>query len=215
MRRSVRSRVGLASIACLTLAGSASGQDAVDAKIVERMAAEKEARRACKVEVCKAFAQPGQGEPIECDVTKTWLKDEIFNRVVGGSYVWGYGHVQCTLKLKLDRGEIAKIASGTEGKAAFAEHAASCTVDDKDQSKGAAFSVKLSATPAVAFAKGEVTAVGMDPVKTEGSSVASTAVASLLAVDKISGLVSKAAAGELNSFIYDKCATDGVTVARK
>lgn len=215
MRRCVFSSVVGVLVACLATAGGAAAQEAVDPKIVERLAAEKEARRTCKLEVCKAFAQPGPGAPIECDVTKTWLKEDILGRIVGGAYVWGYGHVQCTLKLKLDRSEIAKIAGGAEAKASFAEHAASCTVDDKDQSKGAAFSVKLTATPSINFAKGEVAAVALDPVKTEGSAVASAAVTSLLAVDKVSGLVSKAATAELNSFIYDKCAADGITVARK
>jgi hypothetical protein len=207
---------GVAAVAMsLAVMGSVAAEEAVDPKIVERMAKEKEARRACKLDICKAFAEPGAGAPIECDVTKTWLRDEILNRIVGGSYVWGYGHVQCTVKLKLDRAQIASFAGGAEAKAAFAEQVATCNVDDKDQTKGTAFTVKLSAAPVATFAKGDVTAVSVDGLKTEGSSVAAAAVTSIIAVDKVSGLVSKAAAAELNEFIYEKCKADGITVVRK
>jgi hypothetical protein len=37
----------------------------------------------------------------------------------------------------------------------------------------------------------------------------------VLAVDKISGLVSRAAAAEINTFLFDKCKEDGVEIVRK
>jgi len=54
--------------------------------------------------------------------------------------------------------------------------------------------------------------VTLEPVKTEGSSLASAAVSSLMAVDKVSGAVSRAAASEINEFLYTKCKEDGVEV---
>jgi hypothetical protein len=65
-----------------------------DAALEKRMAEEKEARRACKVAICKAFAEPGSGAPVASSFTKTWRRAEILARIVGGSYVWGYGPVQ-------------------------------------------------------------------------------------------------------------------------
>lgn len=207
----------LGSVAGLALSvaslGTALAQDAVapSPELAARMGKEKEARRACKIEICKAFSTPAGGAPITCDVTKTWLKDEITGRVTGGSYVWGYGHTQCSVQLKLDRAEIAKRAAG--GKATFPEHTLSCNVEDKDPAKGKAFSVNLSITPVVSFDGGKATGVALDPVKTEGSSVASAAVTSLMAVDKVSGIVSKGMASEINAFLFNKCKEDGVEIA--
>ena len=70
-----------------------SAKAAEDAALEKRMAEEKEARRACEVAICKSFAEPGSGAPVACSFTKTWRRTEILARIVGGSYVWGYGHV--------------------------------------------------------------------------------------------------------------------------
>lgn len=201
----------------VTFLGTAVAQDAVapSPELAARMGKEKEARKACKIEICKAFATPAAGAPITCDVTKTWLRDEILSRIVGGSYVWGYGHTQCSLKLNLDRGEIAKAMSGDKATATFPAHGFVCNVEDRDASKGKAFDVKVSITPAVTFEKGEAKAVALEPVKTEGSAVASAAVTSVLAVDKVSGVVSRAAAAEINAFLFNKCREDGVEIASR
>jgi hypothetical protein len=201
--------IGAIVIASLAGAGSVSAQD-----LAQRMEKEKEARKACKVEICKAFAAPTQGAPITCDVTKTWLKDEILGRVVGGSYAWSYGHMKCNMALNLDRNELAK-ATGAAAKLTFAEHKVVCDIDDADASKGKAFSINVALTPVATFEKGEAKSVELQPVKAEGSAVASAAVTSVMAVDKVSGMVSRAAASEINSFIYEKCKADGVDIARK
>jgi hypothetical protein len=193
---------------------SSGAQAETSPELAARMAQEKDARRACKIEICKAFAAPTEGAPITCNVTKTWLKSEITQKIVGGSYVWGYGHLQCTLGLSLDRAEIAKAMSPGAGKGSFAEHAATCNVDDADPGKGTAFTVKVTLTPVVAFEKREAKTVVFEPIKTEGSGIAAAAVTSLLAIDKVSGSVSRAAAGEINAFLYEKCQADGVSLVR-
>jgi hypothetical protein len=205
---------GMSLLASGNLAASAQQPD-VAPGLVARMAAEKEGRRACKVQICTAFAKPDAGEPIACEVVKTWTQQEIVDRVVGGSYVWHYGHTQCSVKLALDRGLIAKAM--TEGKTtvSFPEHSFICNVDDKDATKGKAFMVSVKITPAIAFEKGEAKSVTLEPVKAEGSSMASAAVTSLMAVDKVSGMVSRVAAAEINEFLFNKCKDDGVEIARK
>ena len=209
--------LGLFVAALVAGAASASAQDAklnVSPELAARMAAEKEARKACKIDICKAFASGGSGA-ITCDVTKTWAKEEILSRVVGGSYVWGYGHMQCTLALNLDKAELGKALSEAAAKISFPEHKLICNVDDADAAKGQAFSVNVAMTPVVSFEKGEAKSVDLQNVKAEGSSVASAAVSSMMAVDKVSGLVSSAAAKEINAFIYGKCDADGVKIVRK
>ena len=199
----------------LAAAASQAQQAAVAPELEARMDKEKEARRACKVEICNAFAKPATGAPITCDVTKTWTQQEITTRIVGGSYVWRYGHTQCNVKLALDRELIAKAMKEAKTTVAFPEHAFVCNVDDADAAKGKAFTVTVSATPAVVFENGQAKSVTLDPVKAEGSTVASAAVASLMTVDKVSGLVSRAVVSEINSFIYKSCKETGATIVRK
>jgi hypothetical protein len=183
-------------------------------EIIERMAKEKEARRACKAEICSAFAKPSAGAPITCEVTKTWPRPEITAKIVGGSYIWGYGHMQCRVKLALDRGHIAKAVGEAKATVAFPEHAFTCVVDDKDPAKGQAFTVSVRITPVVGFENRQAKSVKLEPVKTEGSNLASAAVASIMAVDKASGLISRALAAEINAFLFDRCKEDGIEIAR-
>lgn len=216
-RPSMLAKVTLVATHMLALGGvAASAQEpAVAPEVIARMDKEKAARRACKVEICTAFAKPGNGSPITCDVTKTWTRQEILGRVVGGSYVWGYGYTQCEVKVTLDRGLVAKAATDAKATVSFPEHAFTCNVDDKDPGKGKAFTVKVVVTPVATFEGGQAKSVSLDSVKTEGSTLASAAAASLMAVDKISGVVSRAAAGEINRFLFESCKEEGIEIARK
>jgi len=212
----------LARVAILTLptlvltdTSAISQQPVAAPEILERMAKEKEARRTCKIEICTAFAKPSAGSPITCEVTKTWPQSDITSKVVGGSYIWQYGHTQCTVKLSLDRGLIANAMADGSNTVKFPEHSFICNVDDKDAAKGKAFTVTLSFTPSIVFEKGHAKSVTLEPIKAEGSSLASAAVTSLMGIDKVSGIVSRAAANEINEFLYSKCKEDGVEVPQK
>lgn len=186
----------------------------VPAELAARMAKEKADRRACKVEICSAFAKPAGGPPITCDVTKTWLKRHIVKRIAGGSYVWPYGRLQCSLKLDLSRDEIKKAASTATATLSLPTHTLTCNVGNADPATGQAFSVTVSITPTAVFKDGAANSVSLEPVKTEGSTIASAAVTSIMAVDKISGIVSRAVASEINTFLFEKCKADGVEIAR-
>jgi hypothetical protein len=215
-RDKARSNFGfVASVVTAMLLGTSAVSAQQSAELTERMEKEKAARKSCKIEICKAFAAPTQGAPITCEVTKTWTKAEILARVVGGSYVWGYGHMQCNLALNLDRNELAKALKDPTAKSSFAEHKLVCNVDDADAAKGKAFSVNVALTPVATFEKGEAKSVELQPVKIDGSAVASAAVTSLMAIDKASGLVSRGAAADINSFFYTNCAADGVPIELK
>jgi hypothetical protein len=207
----------IATLLTLSLIHSeaAAQQSEIAPELAARMAKEKEARRACKLEICAAFAKPASGAPITCDVTQTWTQEEILARIVGGNYVWGYGHVQCNVRLSLDRSLIVKAMTETKAVMTLPEHAFICNVDDKDPTKGQAFSVKIMVTPSVTFEDRNAKSLALAQVKTEGSTVASAAVASLVTVDKVSGVISRAAVTEINKFLFEKCKDEGVEIAHK
>jgi hypothetical protein len=216
----IPSRVAAGAIATLltlslTNSEAAAPQPEIAPELAARMAKEKQARRACKLEICTAFAKPASGAPISCDVTQTWTQQEILARIVGGNYVWGYGHAQCTVRLSLDRSVIVKAMTEAKAIMTLPEHSFICNVEDKDPNKGQAFSVKIMVTPSVTFEDRNAKSLTLAEVKTEGSTVASAAVASLVTVDKLSGVVSRAAVGEINKFLFEKCKDEGVEIAHK
>ena len=196
----------------MSLSGSAVGSvmAAEDAALEKRMAEEKEARRACKVAICKAFAEPGSGAPVACSFTKTWRRTEILARIVGGSYVWGYGHVQCKADVKLDREGAGKALHDGQAKLALGKHDLNCSVENKDVAKGEAFKVRVSLSPTLSFKGGKVNAVDFGSIETEGSKIASAAITSAMALEQVSGALSGAATREMNEFLFEKCPADGI-----
>ena len=195
-------------------AGAAAQQPDIAPELLARMAKEKEARRACKVETCTAFAKPATGPPITCDVTQTITQQEILARIMGGSYVWGYGHVQCNVRVSLDRSLIVKAMTEAKGTITLPEHTFICDVDDKDHAKKA-FSVKVMVTPVVTFEERRAKSAALEGVKAEGSTIASAAVTSLVAFDKASGVLSRAVVAEINKFLFERCKDEGVEIPRK
>jgi len=213
---SLVAKSAVAAVAILPFAAMAalSQQADVPPALAARMAKEKEGRRACKVEICSAFAKPTSGAPITCDVTKTWLRQDITAKILGGSYVWHYGHMQCSVGVHLDRNAIKNAATQTKTTVSFPQHAFTCLVDDKDPAKGEAFKVKVTVAPVVTFENGQAKSVAFGPVKTEGSRMASAAVTSIMAVDKASGFISRTAASEINNFLFEHCKEEGIEIAR-
>jgi hypothetical protein len=195
-------------------AGAAAQQQDIAPELLARMAKEKEARRACKIETCTAFAKPATGTPITCDVTHTITQQEILARIMGGSYVWGYGHVQCNVRVSLDRALIVKAMTRAKETIALPEHTLICDVDDKDYVKGKAFSVKVMVTPVVTFEERRAKSAALEGVKAEGSTIALVAVASLMAFDKASGVLSRAVVAEINKFLFERCKDEGVEIPR-
>ncbi|MEO0792574.1 MAG: hypothetical protein AAFY27_08515, partial [Pseudomonadota bacterium] len=63
-------------------------------------------------------------------------------------------------------------------------------------------------------AKREAQTVSLEPIKTEGSKLASAAVGAMMAADKLSGVVSRGVADEVNTFLYSKCGADGVKIEK-
>ena len=70
--------------------------------------------------------------------------------ILAAGLAWTAPALAEPVKLKLDRTQIAGFA-GAEAKATLADQVATCNVDDKDQTKGTAFTVKLTASPVVTF----------------------------------------------------------------
>lgn len=209
--------VVITTLLVLSVAGAraAAQQPGIAPELLARMAKEKEARRACKVETCTAFAKPASGTPITCDVTQTITQQEILARIMGGSYVWGYGHVQCNVKVSLDRRLIAKAMTEARVTIAIPEHTFICDVDDKDSARGRAFSVKVMVTPTVTFEERQAKSASLGAVKTEGSTLALAVVASLMTFDKASGVLSRAVVAEINKFLFERCKDEGVEIPRR
>ncbi|MBT3069620.1 hypothetical protein KKP04_01880 [Rhodomicrobium sp. Az07] len=210
----------LAGAAALTLAVSvpAWAEDAAPApaiapELAERMGKEKEDRKACKREICKAFAEAKSGEPISCSVTKTWLASEIQSSYLGDRLTWPWGHAQCSAQIDLDRDTIAEAASKPSATLKLKKHDIACKLDNKNTSEGTAYDVKLSIQPVVTFENGRATKAELNWGTIEAPLLAKTAIWSATAVDANFSVIASGVVKEINAFLGVKCKEEGFDIA--
>ena len=185
----------------------------LDPKLEARLQAESEARRQCKIDICKAFSDgKAGGPPISCNVTKTWLESEIQQRILGDKLSWPWGHAQCSAKIDIDRAMLGKLVAEPEGTVKLKKHDVSCSLDRKGNDPGEAYAVKLSITPEISFKGAQATKVVMGWSDIDAPILAKSAIWSATAADNAFNVMSGAVVGEINTFIYQHCKEVGVEV---
>ncbi len=204
------------ALCALLLCGTAAAQQPdVSPELQARMAKEKEDRKACKTEICKAFAQPSDGTPITCNVTKTWVASEIQTGFLGDRLSWPWGHAQCSSSIKLDRNAIKEAASQPKAQIKLKKQDIACKLESKDPKGGTAYDLKLQIEPVVTFEAGKATKVDMGWGTIEAPILAKTAIWSATAVDANFSVISSGVVREINAFLFDKCKEVGVEIAQQ
>ena len=116
--------------------------------------AEREARKACKIEICDILATKSpQGPDVACDIIKTWRTDDIVD-MLGGRIDWPWGNAVCQSKLRLERAPLAKAMSEARYRFAMDSQTVRCALHQKN---GKPYVVELDMTPKVTFKDGKAT----------------------------------------------------------
>lgn len=114
--------------------------------------AEKEARKACKIELCAIFASKDpNGDGVACDIVKTWREEDIA-KMLGGKIDWPWGKAVCQSKLELARAPLAKAMSEPAYEIVMSPHKVRCTLAQKDNSEP--YVVEIAMAPKVTFKDG-------------------------------------------------------------
>ena len=82
---------------------------AADANLTPEEKAEKEFRKACKIDLCRAFhTQETAGRDIACHVVKSWRKEQLIKLVGKLKVSWPYDGVRCTTDLSVKRADLVR-----------------------------------------------------------------------------------------------------------
>jgi hypothetical protein len=201
--------------ACVVPAFSQVQDLTVSPELAARMAKEKEDRKVCKAEICKAFASPADGAPIRCAVTKTWLSSEIETAFLGNRLTWPWGNAQCNTNIELDRSAIKEAALKPSATIKLKKHEISCRLDYKDPKEGTAYDLKLSIEPTVTFEGGKAVKVEMGWGSIEAPILAKSAIWSATAIDANFSIIANGVVKEINNFLFDRCKEAGVELKPK
>ncbi|MEQ1714375.1 MAG: hypothetical protein ABL907_00085 [Hyphomicrobium sp.] len=164
---------------------------------------EKEARKACKIDICAAFRNPtAPGSDISCPVNKSWRKEQLVKMVARLKVTWPYGAVRCTSAVKLKRDELVKAMSDGKHTSQLEKHAVTCSVD---REKDPASEIKFEFTPKVDFEKGKAIAARMNWGKIEAPTLIKGALWTATAADNTVNMLSGSLVEDINDFIGKKC----------
>jgi len=116
--------------------------------------AEKEARKACQIQICDILATKEQiGPDVACDIGWTWRADEI-TEALDDHVEWPWGKVVCQSKIRLQRAPLAKAMSEPSYELAMETQTVRCTLY---QNEGKPIVIELALAPKVMFMGTEAT----------------------------------------------------------
>ncbi|MGI9424277.1 MAG: hypothetical protein ACR2PA_13880, partial [Hyphomicrobiaceae bacterium] len=120
---------GIFGIGCLDLgAVTARAQDTKprSAQLTPAEIAEREGRKACKIEICSAFRARKTGKDIACNITKSWRKEQLDKIVKKARVSWPWGPVICNSDINLKRADLIKAISEPAYELLLETHTVAC-----------------------------------------------------------------------------------------
>ena len=166
--------------------------------------AEKESRKACKIELCRVFRnKEAQGPDVACDVVKTWREEDIEDMVSGGTIGWPWGRAKCEARLNLSRDSMVKAVSEPTYEFTLPTHQVVCELDRK--SEGKFYKVSAKFAPKVTFENGKAVAGQVNWGEVDAPTLAYGAIWPATGVDNSTNVLGGQLVNMVNEFLTTKC----------
>ena len=174
-----------------------------EADMTSEEKAERDARKACKADICSAFRnKKADGADVSCPVIKSWRKEALTKLVSKLKVSWPYGKVHCATTVKLKRADLVKAMTDDKYETKLDKHEVACTVDrDKD----APSEIKFDFSPLVTFEKGKATKAKINWGKIEAPALIKSALWTATAADNTVNILSSTLITDINDFIDKRC----------
>jgi len=166
--------------------------------------AEKEARKACKIEICGVLATKDPAGPdISCDIVKTW-REAAITKMLGGKFDLPWGKAVCQSKLVVEREVLAMAMSEASYEAVMPSQKLSCTLDQKKDGKP--YTIDVSIAPKVAFENGKVVTASLNWGKASGPMLVYALIYAGTGLDNATNVLGPEVVRMVNEFTGKKCA---------
>jgi hypothetical protein len=183
---------------------SSSGQAETERVLTPEERAEKEARKACKTEICDIIAtRDPQGHDVSCDIVKTWREEDIV-KMLGGKVDWPWGKAVCQSKLELERKALALAMTKETHEIVMPVQKVRCTLAQKDGGKPYAIEVTLA--PKVKFENGKATKASINWGKAEAPTFIYPLIYAGTGFDNQTNVLGPEVVRMVNEFTTKKCA---------
>lgn len=174
-----------------------------DAELTPEEKAEREARKSCKVALCRAFRKPGSGAgDIKCSIPKSWRKSQLDKMVSKAKVSWPWGPVRCQADIDVAHDVLAKAMLEAKYDLKLKPHHVSCTVDreTKEEAK-----IDIDFAPTVTFEGGKATKAKINWGKLSAPTLLKGAMWTATATDNTFNVLQSTLVDDINDFITKKC----------
>ena len=178
-------------------------QTATDPALIDLLAKEKEARKACKIEICSIMlGKKPEGSDVACGIIKTWPKDDITKLMKRTKVSWPWGNTTCKVDVKLKRSMLVSAMTEAKYEADFGEHELVCDVLREGEEK---YTFKIAMTPNITFENGKATAGYITWGALEAPSMAKSVLWPATALDNKVNALGGELVSSVNGFVEKKC----------
>lgn len=200
------SRGALAALTVAALAGPARAQvlGAKNEVLTAEEQAEKDGRKACKVQICSALHNRKAGDDVACDITKSWRKEQLDKIVGRGGISWPWGKVVCVAPIKLKREMLLKALAGPKVEADIGQQSLVCTVDGKEASEPKS-EIKADFSPKVTFEGGKASKAFLNWGKIDAPTLVKGAMWTATATDNTFNVLQGMIVEDINRFATEGC----------
>lgn len=174
-----------------------------EAELTAEEKAERDARKSCKVAICKGFRKPeAVSSDISCSVLKSWRKAQLDKMVSKAKVSWPWGAVSCTADIKLGREMLAKAMSEPKYEMTLETHNVACTIanEGKEPSK-----ISIAFAPKVTFENGKATKAKINWGKLEAPTLVKGVMWTATGTDNTFNVLESTLVKDINDFVSTKC----------
>lgn len=163
--------------------------------------AERDGRKACKVQICAAMHNRKPGPDVSCNIVKSWRKTQL-DKIVGKAGVsWPWGKVLCTAPITLKRDMLIKALDGSKQEADIGKQSIKCVVERTDGN--AEISAEFS--PKVTFEGGKATKAVLNWGKIDAPTLVKGAMWTATATDNTFNVLQGMVVEDINTFTSTHC----------
>ena len=163
--------------------------------------AEREGRKACKIEICKAFRVRKPGGDIACNITKSWRKEQLDKMIKKARVSWPWGRVICKADIKLKRADLIAAMTAKNYNLKLEQHRVACEVARKKDPAN----IKFSFSPEVKFESGVAKKAALNWGKIEAPTLIKGAMWTATATDNTFNVLENTLVEDINEFITSRC----------
>lgn len=184
------------------LTAAVAGFLAAGSAALAQQPTEVERLQQCDRDLCGIALKPSEpGAALQCDLTKTWPKEQINEAWTKKHISWPFGDARCSGKLNVDRVLLASAITNAQYMLNSPTQSVSCEVDRE----GARYPLAVTLTPKVQFKDGKATTVWLNVEKIEGNAVIKGVVWTAAKMEANFGVFQKDLLKGINEYISDYC----------